>query len=172
MMNPANIKEARMKRPVRWSAVAGALVVLTVLLLAETVVVKIQSANLKKEPKFYSQTIVVLTAGSSLEKLSSQNGWFQVRTSGGVVGWIHSSAVETKKFNLLSLDKSAKTQASAGEVALAAKGFNKQVEENYKAKHGEANFAAVDKMLQFKISLSDVEAFLRKGKLGEFGGGK
>jgi len=58
------------------------------------------------------------------------------------------------------------------EVALAAKGFNKQVEESYKTKHGEANFAAVDRMLQLKISPSVVEAFLRKGKLGEFGGGK
>jgi SH3-like domain-containing protein len=172
MMNPDNMKEARMKRPVRWSVLAGALVVLTVLLLAETVVVKIQSTNLRKEPKFYSQTIATLTAGNSLEKLSSQDGWFQVRTSAGVVGWIHSSAVETKKFNLLAVDKSMKTQASAGEVALAAKGFNKQVEESYKAKHGEANFAAVDRMLQLKISPSDVEAFLRKGKLGEFGDDK
>jgi SH3-like domain-containing protein len=166
------MKEARMKRPVRWSALAGALVILAVLLLAETVVVKIQTTNLRNEPKFYSQTIASLTAGSSLEKLSSQDGWFKVRTAAGVVGWIHSSAVETKKFNLLAVDKSMKTQASAGEVALAAKGFNKQVEENYKAKHGEANFAAVDRMLQLKISPSDVEAFLRKGKLGEFGGGK
>jgi len=161
-----------MKRPFRGPALAGALAVLTVLLLAETVVVKIQTTNMRKEPKFYSQTIASLTAGSPLEKLSSQDGWFKVRTSAGVVGWIHSSAVETKKFNLLAMDKSMKTQASAGEVALAAKGFNKQVEENYKAKHGEANFAAVDRMLQLKISPSDVEAFLRKGKLGEFGGGK
>lgn len=172
MMNPDKMKEARMKRPFRGPALAGAFVILTVLLLAETVVVKIQTTNLRKEPKFYSQTIASLTAGSPLEKLSSQDGWFKVRTSAGVVGWIHSSAVETKKFNLLAMDKSMKTQASAGEVALAAKGFNKQVEENYKAKHGEANFAAVDRMLQLKILPSDVEAFLRKGKLGEFGGGK
>ena len=172
MMNPDKMKETRMKRPFRGPALAGALAVLTVLLLAETVVVKIQTTNMRKEPKFYSQTIASLTAGSPLEKLSSQDGWFKVRTSAGVVGWIHSSAVETKKFNLLAMDKSMKTQASAGEVALAAKGFNKQVEENYKAKHGEANFAAVDRMLQLKISPSDVEAFLRKGKLGEFGGGK
>ena len=161
-----------MKRTFRWPVLAGALVVLTVLLLAETVVVKIQSANLKKEPKFYSQTIAALAAGSSLEKLSSQEGWFEVRTSGGTVGWIHSSAVETKKFNLLAVDKNMKTQASAGEVALAAKGFNKQVEESYKAKHGEANFAAVDRMLQLKVSPADVEAFLKKGRLAEFGGGK
>ena len=45
-----------------------------------------------------------------------------------------------------------KTQASASEVALAGKGFNKQVEDSYKAKHADANFAAVDRML--KISRS------------------
>jgi len=161
-----------MKRRVRLSALVGVLAIFTVLLLAETVVVKIQTTYLKKEPKFYSQTVASLNAGSSLEKLSSQDGWFKVRTAAGVVGWIHSSAVETKKFNLLAMDKSMKTQASAGEVALAAKGFNKQVEDSYKAKHGEANFTAVDRMLQLKITPSVVEAFLRKGKLGEFGGGK
>jgi hypothetical protein len=161
-----------MKRPHRWSALAGALLALAVFLLAETVVVKIQSTSLRKEPKFFASAVAALKAGDSLEKLASQNGWYQVKTSAGIVGWIHSSAVEVKKFNLLAMDKSMKTQASASEVALAGKGFNKQVEDNYKSKHGEANFAAVDKMLKISIQPSDVESFIKNGKLGESGGGR
>jgi hypothetical protein len=161
-----------MKRSHRWPVLAGALLVLAVFLLAETVVVKIQSTSLRKDPKFFASAVAALKAGDSLEKLASQNGWYQVKTSAGVVGWIHSSAVEVKKFNLLASDKSMKTQASASEVALAGKGFNKQVEDSYKSKHGEANFAAVDRMLKISIQPSEVEKFMKDGKLGETGGGR
>lgn len=142
------------------------------IVLAETLVVKIQATNLRKEPKFYSPAVTILHAGDTLEKVGSQNGWIQVKTSQGVSGWIHSSAVETKKFSLLALDKSLKTKASAQEVALASKGFNKQVEESYQAKHQEVSFVWVEKMLQIKIPLAQMEEFLKQGELGEFRGAK
>ncbi len=92
-----------MKRSHRPALIAGALLAFAVLLLAETVVVKVQTTSLRKEPKFYSAAVAALKAGDSLTKLAAQNGWVQVKTSSGVVGWIHSSAVETKKFNLTSV---------------------------------------------------------------------
>ena len=44
-----------MKRPHRPAVFAGALLALAVLLLAETVVVKVQTTSLRKEPKFYAR---------------------------------------------------------------------------------------------------------------------
>lgn len=161
-----------MKRTHRSAAFAGALLALAVLLIAETVVVKVQTTSLRKDPKFYAAAIAALKAGDSLEKLSSQGAWVQVKTSSGVVGWVHSSAVETKKFNLMSVGGTMKTQASANEVALAGKGFNKQVEDSYKTKHTDADFAAVDRMLKLIVSPAEVEAFIKKGKLVGSGGGK
>lgn len=161
-----------MKKPFYLTFLIGAVLILALALFAETVIVKIQSTNLRKEPKFYSPTVAVLRAGESLEKLSAQEGWLQVRTSGGLVGWVHSSAVEAKKFNLLAIDKGLKTQASASEVALASKGFNKQVEESYRAKHGDVSYVWVEKMLQMKVTATEIEQFLKKGKLGEFGGAR
>jgi len=153
-------------------------VLLTLLLIvaigwaADTLVVKIQTTQLRKSPQYFSQGLAALKAGDRLEKISESSGWIQVKTSGGVVGWIHSSAVEVTKFNLLAMDKSMKTQATASEVALAGKGFNKQVEDKYKSKHTEMNFAAVDAMLQLKTTLAQIEDFLKKGKLGESRGAK
>ncbi len=161
-----------MKRAHRPAVFAGALLALVVLLLAETVVVKIQTTSLRKDPKFYAAAVAALKAGDSLEKLSAQGGWLQVKTLAGVVGWVHSSAVETKKFNLMSVGGTMKTQASANEVALAGKGFNKQVEDSYKSKHASADFAAVDRMLKIAVSPAEVEAFVKKGKLAGSGGGK
>ena len=59
--------------------------------------------------------------------------------------------------------------ASASEAALAGKGFSQQVEDSYKAKHAEADFAGVDRMLQVKITSSELQVFLVKGKLGQGG---
>ena len=172
MMGANDSKEVRMNKRARLTFFLAAFFLAVVFLLAETVIVKIQSTNLRQEPKFYSVSLAVLRAGENLTKVTQQGDWIQVRTSAGATGWIHSSAVETKKFNLLAMDKGLKTQASASEVALASKGFNKQVEQSYRSKHAEANFAAVDKMLLLKVQPMDVEAFLKKGKLGEFGGPK
>ena len=145
---------------------------LALVLLAETLVVKIQTTQVRKDPKFYAQVLATLQAGESVEKIGAQAAWFQVKTAKGIVGWVHSSALETKKFNLFAMNKTLKTQASASEVALAGKGFNKQVEASYRAKHGEMSFAWVDKMLEIKIPPTQIEDFLKKGKLGEFRGSK
>jgi hypothetical protein len=46
------------------------------------------------------------------------------------------------------------------------------VEESYRAKHKELSYTWVDRMLQIKIAAAKVEEFMKKGKLGEFGGGR
>ncbi|MCJ7582030.1 MAG: SH3 domain-containing protein, partial [Candidatus Aminicenantes bacterium] len=131
-------------------------------------VVKIQSTNIRKEPKFYAGSLSTIKAGDSVELIETQNDWIKVRTTAGVIGWIHSSAVEQQKFKLSSLDKSLKTQASASEVALAGKGFNKQVEESYRQKNQEISFVYVEKMLAIRIPSAVIEDFLKTGRLGEF----
>ena len=148
------------------------LVVFVAIALAETLVVKVKTTNLRKEPVFYASTVAVLKAGDSVEKLSSQGGWYKVRTPQGMEGWLHSSAVQTKKFSLSAMDKSVKPGATAEEVALAGKGFNKQVEGKYKANNPGISFAKVDQMLKLKVSSAQLKDFLKKGKLGEFGGAK
>jgi len=161
-----------MEKPRRLIFLLGAVFLVFVYLLAESVIVKIQTTNVRQEPKFYAVSLATVQAGGSLEKLAEKEGWIQVRTADGVTGWIHSSAVETKKFTLTGIDGNMKTEASASEVALASKGFNKSVEENYKARHAEANYAAVDLMERFKVTPAAVAEFLKKGRLGEFGGAR
>ena len=167
------LKEVRMRKPERipYLILATALVLVAALLAAETVLVKVQQTSLRQTPKFYAPVVLNLSAGAELQKITEQDGWLQVRAATGQTGWVHSSAVETRKFSLLAAS-GAKTQAKAGEVALAAKGFNKQVEESYRAKHKEVNFAAVDSMLKLKPASGEVEAFLKQGKLGGLGGAR
>jgi len=160
------------KKPIASIAVTSLLILVICLLAAETLIVKVQSTGLRKTPKFYAPVLWNLRAGERIEKINGQDGWLQVRTTSGVIGWVHSSAVQVQKFDLLAMDKSLKTQASASEVALAGKGFNKQVEENYRTEHRDLSYVWVDKMMLVKVPASQVEEFMRQGKLGEFRGAK
>jgi hypothetical protein len=149
-----------MKKPRPTVLVLAVMTLTLVFAAADILVVKVQTTKLRNGPRYFAQAFLTLSAGAKLEKVSESEGW------------IHSSAIEIPKFNLLAMNKDMKTQASASEVVLAGKGFNKQVEDSYRAKHGEANFTGVEAMLQIKISLTQVEDFLRKGNLGEFRGVK
>jgi len=161
-----------MKKPARFTFLITAVLAVFVFLLAETIVVKIKTTNVRRDPKFTSPAVAAIKAGDTVEKLEARDGWVKVKTKAGVVGWLHSTAVEAKKLDLLAMDKNMKTQASSSEIALAAKGFNKQVEDKYRAGNAAANFAAVDAMEKVKPTAAEVEAFMKEGKLGEFGGSR
>jgi len=153
-------------------AVLGAVLFATLATAAvETLVIKIQSSQLRNNPQFFAPTVLALKAGDKLEKLSEASGWVQVKTEAGLVGWVHSSALTTLKLYLRAAGKDLKDQATASEVTLAAKGFNKKVEDSYKTEHKEANFAAVDAMLAVKVTRAQIEEFIKKGRLGEYQGG-
>lgn len=154
------------------AAAAAALALVLLAAAADVVVVKVQSTAIRQAPQFFASVVAMVKAGDQLAKVSEANGWIQVKAAAGAAGWIHSGAVEKPKINLLASNSALKTQASASEVALAGKGFNKQVEDSYKAKNPQLNFAAVDRLLQVKATLAQVEAFLRSGRLAPFGGAK
>lgn len=161
-----------MKKHARLMFLIAAVLVVIVILFAETVVVKVKTTGIRRDPKFTSPILASIKAGDALEKIESRSGWVKVKTKGGVIGWIHSTAVEARKLDLLAMDKTMKTQASASEASLAAKGFNKQVEDKYRAGNAAADFADVDAMEKVKPTAAEVEAFLKQGKLGEFGGAR
>lgn len=160
-------------RNTRTRAALGALAVLALLAsAADTVVVKVQSSAIRQTPQFFAPVVAAVKAGDRLAKLSEANGWLQVKSAAGASGWIHAGAVEAPRLALTSSASAMKTQASASEVALAGKGFNKQVEDSYKAKNPSLAFAAVDRLLQVNASPAQVQDFLKRGLLPPFGGAR
>jgi hypothetical protein len=159
----------RRKRLV-WGAAALAGVVVLALLAAETLVVKVQTTQLRRNPQFFAPGVAALKAGDKLEKLSEAAGWIQARTPAGLTGWIHSSAVAPPQTQLFAATGNMKTQATAGEVALAGKGFNRQVEDSYRARNAGLSYAWVDRMVQLRIPSAQVQDFLKRGRLIGSGG--
>lgn len=161
----------RRKRSLLGAAALAAVLVLA-LVAAETLIVKIQTTQLRRNPQFFSPGFASLKAGDRLEKLSEAAGWMQVRTASGAVGWIHGSAVAPPSTQLLAGSGGMKTQATANEVTLAGKGFNKQVEDSYRVKNASISYVWVDRMVQQRVAMAQVEEFLKRGRLNVSGGPK
>ncbi len=139
--------------------------------LAQTVTIKVKETRVRSSPKFYAKAICRMERGDRLAKTGELEGWYKVRTPGGETGWVHSSAVETKKLRLSS-GEWVETEASPDEVALAGKGFNEEVETEYRRTHSDLDYTWVDKMEKIEVKESEMRDFLKKGKLGEYGGGR
>ena len=151
-------------------AAALAVVLVLALAAADALIVKIQTTQLRRNPQFFSPGFASLKAGDRLEKLSEAAGWMQVRTAAGAVGWIHVSAVAPPRTQLLAGSGDMKTQATANEVTLAGKGFSKQVEDSYRAKNASISYVWVDRMAQQRVTMAQIQEFLKRGRLNESGG--
>lgn len=154
------------------AALVGLLVLVLLASAADTVVVKVQSSAIRQAPQFFAPVVAAVKAGDKLAKLAEANGWLQVRSAVGASGWIHAGAVAASRLTLASSGSAMKTQASASEVALAGKGFNKQIEDSYRAKNPSLAFAAVDRLLQVKASPAQLQDFLKRGLLPPYGGAR
>ena len=151
-------------------AAALAAVLVLALAAADALIVKIQTTQLRRNPQFFSPGFASLKAGDRLEKLSEAAGWMQVRTASGAIGWIHGSAVAPPQTQILAGSGNMKTQATANEVTLAGKGFNKQVEDSYRARNAAISYVWVDRMVQQRVAMAQIEDFLKRGRLNTSGG--
>ena len=132
--------------------------------------VQINKADLRETPSYLGKIITSLAYGDKVSVQSQNGAWMQV-SAAGQSGWLHNSAL-TRKTIVMKSGTGAQTTASSGEMALAGKGFNSDVEKQFKDNHKEINFAPVDKMEKIKIPIADLQEFAKEGKLQSAGGAK
>lgn len=132
--------------------------------------VQINKAELRESPSYLGKVVTSLAYGEKVSVQNQNGAWFQVSSS-GQSGWLHNSAL-TKKNIVMKSGAGAQTTASSGEMALAGKGFNSDVEKQFKDNHKEINFAPIDKMEKIKIPIADIQEFAKDGNLHSAGGAK
>lgn len=132
--------------------------------------VQVRDAKVKAEPAPFSRVIGSATLADQVTIIGEKGTWSKVRLSSGVTGWLPTSSLTRKKLKLQAADASTKTSASSGEMALATKGFNPQVEEAFKKNNKDISFEWVDKMEKDKFSLKEIKKFLKKGEVEPRGG--
>lgn len=132
--------------------------------------VQINKADMRETPSYLGKVVTSLAYGDKVTVQSQNGAWMQV-SGNNQSGWLHSSALTTKKI-VMKGDAAVKTTASSGEMALAGKGFNSDVEKQFKENHKDINFAPIDKMEKIKIPIPELQVFAKEGNLQSAGGAK
>ena len=133
--------------------------------------VTVKQTQVRDKPSYLGKILGVLSYGDRVTVVDDSNkAWLKVTgPDGKLTGWVSASALTTKKIMLAASSENVQQGASSGEVALAGKGFNEDVEQKYKA-DGKLDYAWVDKMETYNPSPDQVAAFLQQGGLNTSGG--
>lgn len=132
--------------------------------------VQVRNGQVRANPSFLGTIVAPVAYGDSVRVLAEQAGWMKVSTPGGKEGWIHGSALTTKRIVLQAGAKDVQA-ASGDELALAGKGFNSEVEAEFKAANKDIDFTWVDRMETWKVDPKEVQRFLKDGNVTPGEGG-
>jgi len=139
-------------------------------LAAKLLSVQVRDAQLRETPSFLGKVVAKAEYGQSVDVLEEKGDWAKVSLS-GAQGWVHSSALSNQSLGLSSGAAEAQTGVSGKEIALAGKGFNAEVEADYRKRHG-GDYAAVDRMERSTFAPERVIAFLTAGGVNPQGAQK
>jgi len=137
----------------------------------KTMSVQNQRAAVRAKPSSLGKVVASLTHGDAVEVLETKGAWLRISKGDAVTGWMHKTALVRGRIRLAAGAEDAQLAASSDEVAMAGKGFNEQVEAEFKAKHQDIDFAWVDRMEKITVSDADILRFMEQGglSLGEGG---
>jgi hypothetical protein len=149
----------------KWLAalVCGVFIFTAALCSAATMSVQVKSSPLRSAPSFLAKMTGEVHYGDRLEVLETKNSWAKVKTA-ELEGWLHNSVISEKKIALTAGKRDVASSVDAGEVALAGKGFNAEVEKEFR-KDSELNYQAVDQIHTYGISDREKIAFIRDAGL-------
>lgn len=127
--------------------------------------VQVREGHVRKSPAFLSPVLTTLGYGDKVSVLEASGDWSSVTTESGSNGWMHTSALSPKEIIMDASATDVAAAASGKEIALAGKGFNKQVEEEFRQEHTDLDYALVDEMETRAVRLTEIQAFLAAGKV-------
>ena len=142
-----------------------ALAVMPVRAETQTMSVQVRNGQLRATPSFLGKLVAAVAYADRVTVQQTQGEWRRVSAAGGQTGWIHQSALSPKVIVLKAGAEDVGTAASGEELALAGKGFNSDVEADFKKKNEKIDFGPIDSMEKIKIAPQDMLTFLNEGGL-------
>lgn len=130
----------------------------------DTLYVEVSSTKIRKEPKHWSAPVGSLNFGDKLKELSLAGGWYETQSEKGQ-GWVHESALTSRKVKLKSFGPDPDIRPDESDIVLAGKGFNKDVEASYATTDATLDFGQVNEIEKAKVGEEELIKFLRAGKL-------
>ena len=133
--------------------------------------IQVKNGDVRSSPSFLGKIVAQLKYGDQVAVQNVKGSWYFIdRPEGSTDGWMHSSALSVKKIVLNPGASDAAQAASSDEITLAGKGFNQQVENDFKSKNPQVDFAWINKMEKMTVSQNQIQAFIKEGQLSPKGG--
>ncbi|MBU0988485.1 MAG: SH3 domain-containing protein [Proteobacteria bacterium] len=133
--------------------------------------VQVKEGQVRSAPSFLGKIVFSVAYGNRVAVFGEKGAWSLIGMPGrDVKGWIHASALTRKKIVLKAGAADVSQAASSDEIALAGKGFNAQVENEFRAKNPNIDFTWIDRMEAVRISPEEMQRFLKEGGLAPEGG--
>lgn len=132
----------------------------------ETLSVQVKEGELRATPSFLGKIVARVAYGARVAVMGSRGAWKKVSIrEGNLQGWMHASALTTKRVALKAGQTSVRTGATQDELALAGKGFNEQVEAAFRKENRNLDYAWINRMETFKVSPDLMNNFLVQGNV-------
>ncbi len=151
----------------KWMLMCCAALIATGAWAAKEMSVQVRDGQLRNRASFLGTVTGAVAYGDRVTVNQSQAGWCEVATAAGATGWIHESALTPKRLVAGSGTDDARTGASGEEVALAGKGFSKEVEAEYKKQNKDIDYTWVDWMGKQTVPDAQLMQFLKQGELAK-----
>lgn len=131
----------------------------------EALTVTRKVTKLRTGKRLFAPAVAELQEGDKLTLQQKEGAWMNVQFK-QLVGWVHETDVSAKVDVRLS-GEGVRENYSASEASAARKGFNPQVEKEYRASNPDldAAFRVVDRIQARKIVEDQVRQFLEAGGL-------
>lgn len=131
---------------------------------AASMTVQVREVDVKSQPNYMSSSVGKLGFGSKVETSSEEGSWVRISEPSG---WIPKTSITKRSVDVNTDQKFSGRSASHDETALAGKGFNPQVEAQYKKDNPSmvSAYSKVDWLETQTIPLPVLQLFAASGKL-------
>ena len=135
--------------------------------------VQVKKTHIRSSPSFLGGVMTEVFYGDQVELDREEGAWDMVKLQATPIeGWIHASALTRKRIILRPGDSDIAHGATSDEVALAGKGFNKEVEKEFRTRNPHIDFSTIERMERIVISGDQMRRFLTEGGLPFEGGAR
>lgn len=134
--------------------------------MARMMSVQVQTGQLRSSPSFLAGIVGELAYARQVQVLEERAGWVRVAVPGtSLSGWMHGSALSSRRIVLQAGAEDVERAATTGEIALAGKGFNEQVEREFRSRNPNLDFRRIDHMQASTPTMAQVRRFAQEGQL-------
>lgn len=132
----------------------------------KTMSIQVREGQLRATPSHFGKIVARAAYGSQVTILEERGAWKRVAlVRGQNKGWVHNTALTSKRIALKAGQGDVGTSVSGGEIALAGKGFSEEVEFQYRKDNKNLDYTWIDRMEAMDVTPEQMENFISVGRL-------